>query len=115
MLESIKSLLPTEEEEALIAGYDGEVEDLGKPERFLKELIAIPEYASRVKAILFNGLREELYFDIQKKTEDLTTAFESLRGDYRLHYVLEVALALGNYLNGTGLKGGAWGFKLDTL
>jgi hypothetical protein len=29
--------------------------------------------------------------------------------------VLEVSLAVGNYLNGTGLKGGAWGFKLDTL
>jgi len=28
---------------------------------------------------------------------------------------LEVALALGNYLNGTGIKGGAWGFRLDTI
>ena len=26
-----------------------------------------------------------------------------------------MALAIGNYLNGTGIKGGAWGFKLDTL
>ncbi len=29
--------------------------------------------------------------------------------------MLEVALAIGNYLNGTGIKGGAWGFRLDSL
>ncbi len=66
VLESIKSLIPTEEEEANVSGYEGDLEDLGKPERFLKELIAVPEYANRIKSILFNGLREELYFDLQK-------------------------------------------------
>jgi hypothetical protein len=45
----------------------------------------------------------------------LTGAFQSLKENYRLHHVLEVALAVGNYLNGTGIKGGAWGFRLDTL
>lgn len=45
----------------------------------------------------------------------LTTAFVSLKENYRLHHVLEVALAISNYLNGTSIKGGAWGFKLDTL
>jgi hypothetical protein len=57
VLESVKSLIPTEEEEANIAAYDGDLDDLGKPERFIKELISIPEYANRIKAILFNGLR----------------------------------------------------------
>lgn len=56
-----------------------------------------------------------MFFDLQKKVENLTTAFTSLKGEYRLHYILEVALAMGNYLNGSGIKGGAWGFKLDTL
>lgn len=32
-----------------------------------------------------------------------------------MHHILEVALAVGNYLNGTGIKGGAWGFRLDSL
>ena len=32
-----------------------------------------------------------------------------------LKAVLETALALGNYLNGTSNKGSAWGFKLDSL
>ena len=45
----------------------------------------------------------------------LTTSFESLKGNYRFHYILEVSLAIGNYLNGTSFKGGAWGFKLESL
>jgi hypothetical protein len=45
----------------------------------------------------------------------LTTAFKSLKANYILHHVLTVALAVGNYLNGTGIKGGAWGFRLDSL
>lgn len=44
--------------------------------------------------------------------QQLQGAFTALKDNYRLQYVLEVCLALGNYLNGTGLKGGAWGFKL---
>jgi len=30
-----------------------------------------------------------------------------------MHKIMEFALALGNYLNGTTPRGGAWGFKLD--
>jgi hypothetical protein len=40
---------------------------------------------------------------------------ESLLNNYRFHYVLEVSLAVGNYLNGSSVKGGAWGFRLDSL
>jgi hypothetical protein len=56
-----------------------------------------------------------MYFDTQKQIDDLTTAFKSLKDDFRLHHILGVALSIGNYLNGTGVKGGAWGFKLETL
>ena len=75
----------------------------------------MPEYASRVKALIFANIKEEIYFDIQTKIDSLTTAFESLKDNYRLHHVLTVALAVGNYLNGQGIKGGAWGFRLDSL
>jgi hypothetical protein len=65
--------------------------------------------------MLFANTKEEMYFDVQKQIDDLTIAFTSLKDDFRLHYILGVALSIGNYLNGTGVKGGAWGFKLDTL
>lgn len=65
--------------------------------------------------MMFANIKDEMFFEIQKKIEDLTCAFESLQVNYRLHYILEVALAVGNYLNGPSVKGGAWGFKLETL
>ena len=64
---------------------------------------------------MFSSVKEELFFDLQKRIEDVSIAFTSLKDNYRLHHLLEVALALGNYLNGTTFKGGAWGFKLDTI
>lgn len=72
----------------MVSNYDGDVEDLGKPEKFLKELISIPEYANRVKSILFSGMREELFFELQQNIEHLTTAFQALKNDNHLHYVL---------------------------
>jgi cytokinesis protein len=47
--------------------------------------------------------------------QQLLDGFNSLQNNYRFHHILEVTLAVGNYLNGTSLKGGAWGFKLDSL
>ena len=99
----------------MVKSFDGDVADLGKPERFIREISSVPEYAHRIKALLFTNIKDEMYFELQQKIEQLTTAFDSLKANYRLHHVLEVALAVGNYLNGQGIKGGAWGFKLETL
>lgn len=38
-----------------------------------------------------------------------------MRGSAALRRVLELTLALGNFLNGGTAKGGAWGFRLDSL
>ena len=113
-LESLKKLCPTEEEEAMISMYEGEG-TLARPEQFLQELVAIPQYQSRIESLIFANIKEEIFYDIQTKIEQLTTAFQSFKDNYRLHHVLKVALAVGNYLNGTGIKGGAWGFRLDSL
>lgn len=49
------------------------------------------------------------------KLDDLISGFNSLRNNERLHHLLEIALAVGNYLNGTSFKGGAWGFRIDSI
>lgn len=65
--------------------------------------------------MIFASHKDETYYEIEQNLDILTKAFESLEQDYHLHHLLEVSLAVGNYLNGTSLKGGAWGFKLDSL
>ena len=42
-------------------------------------------------------------------------AVKEVRTSPALKKVLQMTLALGNYLNGGTNKGAAWGFKLDTL
>ena len=40
---------------------------------------------------------------------------EDLKTNSKLKSMLEVILAIGNYLNGTSARGGAYGFDVDTL
>ena len=42
-------------------------------------------------------------------------ASPQVRSSRALKAVLETTLALGNFLNGSSAKGGAWGFKIDSL
>jgi hypothetical protein len=75
----------------------------------------VPEYDSRINAILFISHKDESYCEIELKLKELTSGFSSLRHNVRFHKILEIALAVGNYLNGSSFKGGAWGFKLDSI
>jgi hypothetical protein len=42
-----------EGEETVVKMYSGNVNELGKPELFFKELFTVPEYGSRIKSIMF--------------------------------------------------------------
>jgi hypothetical protein len=72
----------------MVKSYEGNVSDLAKPEQFIKEITSIPEYSNRIKAMLFSRIKEEIYLEIQKKIEDLTKAFDSLKSNTKLHNVL---------------------------
>lgn len=49
------------------------------------------------------------------KQTKLEIAFNKIKHSSLLIHVLEVSLALSNYLNGQNNRGGAWGFKLTSL
>lgn len=56
-----------------------------------------------------------MLYEIEFKESSLAKALSKAKNNTRLHATLETALALSNYLNGTTIKGGAWGFKLDSI
>lgn len=41
--------------------------------------------------------------------------FKELPKNKEIPKILEYCLALGNYLNGTTPRGGAWGFKFENI
>jgi Rad3-related DNA helicase len=57
----------------------------------------------------------ELVKEIDTKLDCLEKAQQALKSSAHLKTVLQVVLALGNFLNSSSKKGGAYGFKLDTL
>ena len=38
-----------------------------------------------------------------------------IRNDHSLKVIIEYTLGIGNYLNGQSARGGAYGFKFDTI
>lgn len=65
--------------------------------------------------MIFASHKEDSYFELEQRLNLLIDGFKSLRNNYRFHHVLEIALTVSNYLNGTSLRGGAWGFKLESI
>lgn len=79
ILESINKIIPSEEEKQMIEMYSGDEEELGKPEIFFKELMQVPEYSHRIKAIIFSSHKEEAFFELESKLDELTQTFNELR------------------------------------
>jgi diaphanous 1 len=114
-LESLEIIAPTEEEVATIKGYDGDKTLLGNAEKFIDEISKVKGFLNRIKGIKFSKVNDELFADLEPKVGDLLETLKELPNDTRIKDVLEYALAVGNYLNGTTPRGGAWGFKFENL
>jgi hypothetical protein len=70
-------------------------------------------FIHRIKSLKFTKVQDELFNDLEPKVDKLATTFKELPKNEKIVKIMEYALALGNYLNGTSPRGGAWGFKLD--
>ncbi|KRX01878.1 hypothetical protein PPERSA_05717 [Pseudocohnilembus persalinus] len=116
-LESLKNIIPNQMEADMIKGYleDGDIEKLGNPEKFMAEIIQVKGYEARVKGHLFIKQYEEIFEELEPKVTQLKDGFDYLLKSKKLKDIFEHTLALGNYLNGTSARGGAYGFKLDSL
>lgn len=74
-----------------------------------------PGYDLRLKSIIFKNTYKKDLSDLEKSIEKFYNLFDFLANSPILQRWLEIILAFGNYLNGTTNRGGAYGFKLDTL
>ena len=113
-LTALLSIMPTDDEVQLVREYHSR-EELEAPELFFLALSTIPRVAPRLQAILciqhFDGQASSFLEDVKS----VIAACAAVRKSTALTKTLELVLALGNHLNGTGPKGGAYGFKLSEL
>jgi diaphanous 1 len=54
-----------------------------------------------------------MFNDLEPKVDKIAQTMKELPANKKIVKIMEFALALGNYLNGSSARGGAWGFKLD--
>ena len=57
----------------------------------------------------------DLIEDLETKINHVSNTWKTIKNDKMLVLMFEEILAIGNYLNGTSNRGGAFGFKIDTL
>jgi diaphanous 1 len=119
-LDLLLPAIPTEEEVRECKVNEHRIDLLAAPEQLIIELAKIPNYPARIKALHFRLIWRDYNTDLLDKLTKLEKVWGfqgegGLKKDDRVHKLFEYALALGNYLNGTSMRGGAWGFKFDGL
>eukprot|EP00026_Physarum_polycephalum_P005753 Phypoly_transcript_05791.p1 GENE.Phypoly_transcript_05791~~Phypoly_transcript_05791.p1 ORF type:complete len:464 (+),score=115.45 Phypoly_transcript_05791:128-1519(+) len=112
---ALASFAPTKDEIEMIQAYEGDPTLLGKTEQFYRELMNVPKLQVRLRCIANKMSFYKTLNDIKPDVEAAIAASEELQKSRKLLKVLELILALGNYLNGGSARGGAFGFKIDSL
>ncbi|KAI8815088.1 hypothetical protein BJ742DRAFT_782312 [Cladochytrium replicatum] len=114
VLNELLKFIPTEEELAMLKQYENDVENLASAEKFLWELSEISRYGEKLRSLHFRTCYEEYVDDAETMIGALAGATTDVRESKKLKELFKVILALGNYLN-SGARGGAYGFKLNTI
>uniref|UniRef100_A0A8C1T5R7 Glutamate receptor, ionotropic, delta 2 (Grid2) interacting protein, b n=1 Tax=Cyprinus carpio TaxID=7962 RepID=A0A8C1T5R7_CYPCA len=115
----IKQLLlyaPDDEEVKQFQHYNQDPAKLSEPDKFVLQMLLVPEYKTRLRSLLFKTT-------VQEKTEEMRGAYEyiykaslELKNSKRLAKILEFVLAMGNYLNnGQPKTNKTTGFKINFL
>lgn len=114
-LRGLLKILPESDEVEMLQGFSGDKQKLGNAEKFLLELVKLPNYKLRCESML---LKEEFATNmayLEPAIESIVSAVHELRTCEELHEVLYMLLVAGNFLNSGGYAGDAAGFKMMSL
>lgn len=114
VLGELLKLIPTDEELAAVKSYVNDFQNLATAERFMYEISEISRYEQKLNAMAFKASFAELQEDAESMITNLRNATTDVMESKKFKELLKVILALGNYLN-PGQRGGAYGFKLNSL
>ena len=109
-------IMPNDAEIKEIANFQGDpLKDLAICDQFILIISSIIGYKERIKSILFKYNYVDDYLIIIKEIKRVFKVFKFIKEDKNLQRLLEVMLALGNYMNGGSFRGGAFGYTLASL
>lgn len=114
MLEQLLKFVPEKGDIDLLEEHKHELERMARADRFLFEMSRIDHYQHRLQALFFKKKFAERLAETKPKVEAILSASKEVVRSKRLTQVLEVVLALGNFMN-KGQRGNAYGFKVSSL
>nr|XP_020014574.1 disheveled-associated activator of morphogenesis 2 isoform X3 [Castor canadensis] len=114
MLEQLLKFIPEKSDIDLLEEHKHEIERMARADRFLYEMSRIDHYQQRLQALFFKKKFQERLAEAKPKVEAILLASRELTLSKRLKQMLEVVLAVGNFMN-KGQRGGAYGFRVASL
>eukprot|EP01113_Clastostelium_recurvatum_P026943 TRINITY_DN3238_c1_g1_i2.p1 TRINITY_DN3238_c1_g1~~TRINITY_DN3238_c1_g1_i2.p1 ORF type:complete len:1213 (+),score=334.15 TRINITY_DN3238_c1_g1_i2:42-3641(+) len=127
-LESVKSLatlaVPTDDELDMLAPYTApdngtpppeDLASLAKPEQFLLCMSGIPRLAGKLVSLAVKLGFPALIGEFEPSIATINLACAQIRNSNKFATLLQVVLKLGNFMNGGTPRGGAYGFRLESM
>ncbi|KAF8803585.1 hypothetical protein BYT27DRAFT_7225940 [Phlegmacium glaucopus] len=118
-LSELKRVLPSPEEVGKLNVYrnaePSELAELHPSDRLMVQLIKIDRLGPRIEGMLYKLSFDDSWALLDEGARKLSEAGRSLLGAKRFKQLLSLILLIGNYMNGTGIKGGAFGFRVSSI
>ncbi|XP_062715617.1 disheveled-associated activator of morphogenesis 1 isoform X2 [Aedes albopictus] len=114
MVEQLLKFTPSAEERALLDEHSEDIDSLARADRFLYEISKIPHYEQRLRSLHYKKRFQVTVSDLSPRIASVMEASREVARSRRLRKLLELVLALGNYMN-RGARGNASGFRLASL
>ena len=106
---------PTPEEQEVCLAFQGDEKKLSSASLFAYELSDIPSVLQRLQCCKSILTFEDENERIRKITEVYEKNEKLMMNSSGIKKLMEIILAVGNYLNGESIRGGAWGFSINLL
>nr|GAT61284.1 predicted protein [Mycena chlorophos] len=118
-LSELKPVLPSPEQVGKLNVYRNadaeELAGLHPSDRLMVKLIQIERLGPRIEGMLYKCDFEEQWSLLEESARKLAEASQSLLDARAFKELLSLILLIGNYMNGTGIKGGAFGFRVSSI
>ncbi|XP_027763662.1 formin-like protein 3 isoform X4 [Empidonax traillii] len=116
-VECLMRFLPTEAEAKALRQYERErkpLEELADEDRFMLQFSKVERLPQRMAIMAFLGNFADNIQMLTPQLNAIIAASASVKSSQKLKHMLEIILALGNYMN-SSKRGAVYGFKLQSL
>lgn len=114
-LRGLLKILPEIDECEMLKAFTGDVTKLGNAEKFLLQLIQLPNYKLRIECMLLKEEWASTAGYLESAINAILVAGDDLTSSRAIQEILYISLIAGNFLNAGGYAGGAAGVKLSSL